>query len=170
VEELYVVDVGYVGVGEPRVVREGQQVFAFTDQQPQAVWGEEKETEIAVVDNIRAHGWADFSPCNIRTIRKSESNLRRAAVVLFSCVFGVLADCLSLCSKRDGRVRVAGAPRYVSIQRRSYVSIQRVGDNSLHLGGPLAYARSYGEAERQRAGGLRGRRAIGLESEAKIPS
>jgi len=58
---------------------------------------------------------------------------------------------LSLRSKRGGPDRVAGAPRYVSIQR--------VGDNSLHLGGvgPLAGARSYGEAERQRAGGLRGR-------------
>ena len=38
-EELYVVDVGNLGVGEPRILREGQQVFAFADQQPEAVRG-----------------------------------------------------------------------------------------------------------------------------------
>jgi len=67
---------------------------------------------------------------------------------------------LSFRSKRGESDRVAGAPRYVPIQRRSYFSFQRVGDNSLHFGsgGPLAGAHSYGMAERQRAGGLRGRR------------
>ena len=78
-------------------------------------------------------------------------------MVCFSCFLGV--GRLSFRSKRGESDRVAGAARYVSFQRRSYFAIQRVGDNSLHLGGvgPLAGARSYGMAERQRAGCLRGR-------------
>ena len=70
-------------------------------------------------------------------------------MVFFSCFLGVSADC-----RFDQNV--AGGIRSLALPAR--FSIHRVGDNSLNLGGggPLAGARSYGDAERQRAGGLRG--------------
>ena len=39
-EKLYVVDVGYLGLGKSRILFEGEQVFALVDQQPEAVGGD----------------------------------------------------------------------------------------------------------------------------------
>jgi hypothetical protein len=40
VEELYIVDVGHLGIGKPGILGEGEQVFALADQQPEAVRGD----------------------------------------------------------------------------------------------------------------------------------
>ena len=47
-EQLYVVDVPHLGIGKPRILGEGEQVFAFADQQPEAVGGDVAELNRSV--------------------------------------------------------------------------------------------------------------------------